>query len=77
MRIFSAGYSSTYFALESYFWLVVLTIGACHGVAFVTVYSVANGAAQRWFPPEHREAELCLLLLELSFKLNFIHWEEF
>ena len=75
--IFSAGYSSTYFALESFFWRVVLTIGACHGVAFVTVYSVANGAAQRWFPPEHREAELCLLLLELSFKLNFIHWEEF
>jgi len=49
-----AGYTSPFFALESYFWLVVLTIGACHGVAFVTVYSVANGTAQKWFPPERR-----------------------
>ena len=50
----SAGYSSTYFALHSSFWLVVFTIGVCHGLAFVSVYAVANGAAQRWFPPERR-----------------------
>ena len=25
-----------------------------HGLAFVTVYAVANGAAQRWFPVERR-----------------------
>ena len=60
-HIFSAGYTSPFFALESYFWMVVLTLGACHGVAFVTVYSVANGTAQKWFPPERREAWLCIL----------------
>ena len=34
--------------------MVVFTIGLCHGLAFVTVYAVANGAAQRWFPVERR-----------------------
>ena len=54
ITFFSAGYSSTYWALHSSFWLVVFTIGLCHGLAFVSVYAVANGAAQRWFPVERR-----------------------
>ena len=54
ITLFSAGYSSTYWALHSSFWLVVFTIGLCHGLAFVSVYAVANGAAQRWFPVERR-----------------------
>ena len=54
ISLFSAGYSSTYWALHSSFWLVVFTIGLCHGLAFVSVYAVANGAAQRWFPVERR-----------------------
>ena len=54
ITLFSAGYSSTYWALHSSFWLVVFTIGLCHGLAFITVYAVANGAAQRWFPVERR-----------------------
>ena len=51
---FSAGYSCTFFALESVFGLVVLTMGACHGLGFIFVYTIANGTAQKWFPPEVR-----------------------
>ena len=51
---FSVGYSCTFFALDSVFGLVVFTVGACHGLGFIFVYTIANGTAQRWFPNEVR-----------------------
>ena len=51
---FSAGYSLTFFALDSLFVVVVFTVGACHGLGFIFVYTIANGTAQKWFPPEVR-----------------------
>ena len=70
----SAGYTSTYWAISSSFWLVMVTVtlylhylstlstylppppqvGYLHGLAFVSVYAVASGTAQRWFPPHRR-----------------------
>ena len=29
-------------------------MGYLHGLAFVSVYSVVSGTAQRWFPPHRR-----------------------
>ena len=29
-------------------------VGYLHGLAFVSVYAVASGTAQRWFPPHRR-----------------------
>ena len=51
---FSAGYSCTYFALDSVFGLVVFTVGICHGLACTFIYTIVNGTAQKWFPPEVR-----------------------
>ena len=31
-----------------------LQVGYLHGLAFVSVYSVVSGTAQRWFPPHRR-----------------------
>jgi len=48
--IFSAGYSLTYFTIDSVFPLVVFSIGGCHGIGFIFVYAVAIGTVQKWFP---------------------------
>ena len=52
--ILIAGYSVTFFSLESNFFLVVLSVGVCHGVGFTLVYATAVGVAQQWFPAHIR-----------------------
>ena len=52
--ILIAGYSVTFFSLESNFFLVVLSVGVCHGVGFCFVYVSAVGVAQQWFPAHIR-----------------------
>jgi len=52
--ILIAGYSVTFFSLESNFFLVVLSVGVCHGVGFCLVYVTAVGVAQQWFPAHIR-----------------------
>ena len=52
--ILITGYSVTFFALESNFFLVVLSVGFCHGVGFCLVYATAVGVAQHWFPAQIR-----------------------
>ena len=52
--ILIAGYSVTFFSLESNFFLVVLSVGVCHGVGFCLVYVTAGGVAQQWFPAHIR-----------------------
>ena len=49
-KIFSAGYSLTYFTIDSVFPLVVLSVGGSHGLGFIFVYAIAIGTAQKWFP---------------------------
>ena len=46
----SAGYTLTYFTIESSFPLVVVSVGACHGFGFIFVYAIAIGTVQNWFP---------------------------
>ena len=48
--MFSAGYSLTYFTIDSVFPLVVLSVGGSHGLGFIFVYAIAIGTAQKWFP---------------------------
>ena len=52
--ILIAGYSVTFFSLESNFFLVFLSVGVCHGVGFCLVYVTAVGVAQQWFPAHIR-----------------------
>ena len=52
--ILIAGYSVTFFSLESNFFLVVLSVGICHGIGFCLVYATAVGVAQQWFPAHIR-----------------------
>ena len=46
----SAGYSLTYFTIDSVFPLVAFSVGGCHGFGFIFVYAVAIGTTQKWFP---------------------------
>ena len=43
----------TYFTIQSYFILAILSLSA-HGLAFSFVYATAIGAAQKWFPQSKR-----------------------
>ena len=52
--ILIAGYSVTFFTLESNFFVVVLSVGVCHGIGFCLVYVTAVGIAQQWFPAHIR-----------------------
>ena len=52
--ILIAGYSVSFFSLESNFFLVVLSVGVCHGVGFCLVYVTAVGVAQQGFPAHIR-----------------------
>ena len=47
--VFSAGYSLTYFTIDSVFPLVVLSVGGSHGFGYIFVYAIAIGTAQKWF----------------------------
>ena len=46
----SAGYSLTYFTIDSVFPLVVLSVGGSHGFGYIFVYAIAIGTTQKWFP---------------------------
>ena len=51
--IYSIGFMLTYFTVQSYFTLAILTLAA-HGFAFCFVYATSIGAAQKWFPKSQK-----------------------
>ena len=51
--IYSIGFMLTYFTVQSYFPLAILTLAA-HGLAFCFVYATSIGAAQKWFPKSQK-----------------------
>ena len=46
-------------------------VGYLHGLAFVSVYSVVSGTAQRWFPP-HRRGLVAAVVARCTPQIYFV-----
>ena len=44
----------TFVTIKYCYYLVIISLGVCHGLAFCFVYATAVGSAQKWFPKNRR-----------------------